>query len=77
MPAMRETLLLMLAALVLAGCAPDQGNGTGATPRDTVSQATRDSAVARSGLPGARGVGRAQDAARAAQERAAQLDSIR
>jgi hypothetical protein len=74
---MRETPLLVLAVLVLAGCAPDQDDGAAATPRDTVSQATRDSAVARSGLPGARGVGRAQDAARAAQERATQLDSIR
>jgi hypothetical protein len=73
---MREPFLLMLSALVLAGCASEEGKGTAATARDTVSQATRDSAVARSGLPGARGVGRAQDAARAAQERATQLDSI-
>jgi hypothetical protein len=73
---MRETLGLLLAALVLASCAPSD-DGAAATPRDTVSQASRDSAVARSGLPGARGVGRAQDAARAAQDRAAELDSIR
>ena len=74
---MRETLGLMLAALLLASCAPGDDGGSAATPRDTVSQATRDSAVARSGLPGARGVGRTQDAARAAQDRAAELDSIR
>jgi hypothetical protein len=71
---MRNAILLMLGTLV-AGCAPG-GSPDAATRADTVTQGARDSAVARSGLPGAGAVGRAQDAASAAQERAARLDSL-
>lgn len=69
--------LALVLGCTLAGCTPSDPQETGDAPADTVSQAARDSAVARSGLPGASVVGRAQGVSEAAQERAAQMDTIR
>jgi hypothetical protein len=70
---MYARLLLTLGALVLVACSA--GDEPAGGP-EAMTQGARDSAVARSGLPGARAVGRAQDAAGAAQERAARMDSL-
>jgi hypothetical protein len=70
-------LLTSFALLTTAGCAGAEPDDTAAAPGDTITQSARDSAVARSGLPGARGINRAQDAAAAAAERAAQIDTLR
>jgi hypothetical protein len=72
---MYARLLLTLGALVLVACSAGDEPAGGAGP-EAMTQGARDSAVARSGLPGARAVGRAQDAAGAAQERAARMDSL-
>ena len=80
-----RTGFLLLLTLTLGGCGTDDGvEGESALPadavRDTVSaareRARRDSAVARSGLPGAGGVGRAMDASEAARERAEATDTM-
>jgi hypothetical protein len=67
----RLHLVLALTALV-AACA------TSDTPqnlRDTMTQRQRDSVLAQSGLPGARGVGKAMSAADSAKARQARIDS--
>ena len=65
--------LLVLAAIVLAGCAPSE---TPANNRDTMTQRQRDSVLGQSGLPGAQGVTKALSAADSARARQARLDSI-
>ena len=69
--------LVVVVSVALASCGPQGSERAEGARSDTVTQAQRDSAVARSGLPGARGVTRAQDVSSAAEQRAAQLDSIR
>ncbi len=54
-------LLLLLPALLALSCTG--GGRAGATPPDTVSRLKADSALGRSGLPGAKGVFNAMDAA--------------
>lgn len=72
---MRNRMIVVLACGVFLGCggAAEQADSA---PADTVSQGARDSAIAGSRLPGAAAVGRALDVSEAAQERAAQMDSI-
>jgi hypothetical protein len=65
---------LVLAALITAGCARSE---TAANDRDTMTQRQRDSVLAQSGLPGAKGVGKALSAADSVRARNAQLDSLR
>jgi hypothetical protein len=65
---------LLLAALITAGCSRSE---TAANDRDTMTQRQRDSVLAQSGLPGAKGVGKALSAADSVRARNAQLDSIR
>lgn len=65
---------LILVALVAAGCS--RGD-TAANDRDTMTQRQRDSVLAQSGLPGAKGVGNALSAADSIRARNAQLDSLR
>jgi hypothetical protein len=65
---------LLLAALIIAGCSRSE---TAANDRDTMTQRQRDSVLAQSGLPGAKGVGKALSAADSVRARNAQLDSIR
>ena len=65
-------------ALALApGPAPTTEAPTDTSARDSMTQRERDSVLAQSGLPGARGVGKALSAADSVRARNAQLDSIR
>jgi hypothetical protein len=66
-------VMLFLGAVVLASC------GGSEPPRqsaDTLTRRQRDSAIGASGLPGARGVQRALQAADTAAARRARLDSL-
>jgi hypothetical protein len=63
---------LFLSPLALLACAADPP-----PERAEMTQRQRDSTIAESRLPGARGVGRALDASDAAAARAAAADSIR
>jgi hypothetical protein len=74
---MRTRFMVAAAAVALAACSQDGADELGAARTDSVTQGARDSAVARSGLPGASAVGRAQDAAAAARDRVEDMDSIR
>ena len=65
---------LPFAGLVLIATACTSPDETGVT--DTVTTSERDSALAESDLPGARGVGAAMRAADSANARAARLDSL-
>ncbi len=65
---------LILVTLVIVGCA---SNDTAANDRDTMTQRQRDSVLAQSGLPGAKGVGTALSAADSIRARNARLDSVR
>ncbi len=69
---MRTSVLLVLVT-VLSGCATQE---TAANNRDTMTQRQKDSVLAQSGLPGARGVGMATAQADSAKARQARLDSI-
>ena len=61
-----------LVFIIAAACSsPDEAAVT-----DTVTSSERDSVLAESGLPGARGVGAAMRAADSAKARAARLDSL-
>lgn len=70
---MPRRLLFILAAALLVSCKPPQQTG----PEVQASRRQRDSAVARSRLPGAQGVDRALGVLEASEARAAALDSIR
>ncbi|HWP37710.1 MAG TPA: hypothetical protein VNL18_09205 [Gemmatimonadales bacterium] len=66
-------VLIVLVVVVLASC------GGGEPPRqsaDTLTRRQRDSAIGASGLPGARGVQRALEAADTAAARSTRLDSL-
>ena len=65
---------VLLLSLLAAACS---GSDAPANDRDTMTQRQRDSVLAQSGLPGARGVGKALSAADSVRARNAQLDSIR
>ena len=79
---MTRSMLVLVGLLALAGCGTDDGvDGESTLPvTDSLSaqqqRARRDSAVAGSGLPGAEGVGRALDAAEAANARNEAHDTI-
>lgn len=70
---MKRRFLLVAAALLLAACGPKPGPA----PERQASRAQKDSAVARSGLPGAKAVDRALGVVRDANAHTAALDSIR
>jgi hypothetical protein len=70
--AQRLRLVCFLSLAVGIACASEDRN---ANRRDTMTQRQRDSVLAQSGLPGARGVGKALNAADSAKARQAQLDS--
>jgi hypothetical protein len=76
---------VLLLSLALIACGTDDGvEGESSLPADAAAdsltpqqqRARRDSAVARSGLPGAEGVGRALDASEAARARAQATDTM-
>ena len=70
---MRTLGSLLLIVMAVVGCGPQPD--TAANNRDTMTQRQRDSVLAQSRLPGARGVGMALDASDSAKARQAQLDS--
>jgi hypothetical protein len=63
--------MLTLAALVIAGCAKHEER-----PASTLTEAQRDSAIARSQLPGADVVGKAMQASGREERRAEKMDSL-
>jgi len=67
----RHAALALVALFIVAGCAKSQHSTV--KPR---TEAQRDSALARSPLPGAPAVGRAFEAADQARGHAAQIDSL-
>ena len=66
-------LLAMLASLARAGCA---GHSSTPKPASTLTEAQRDTALARSTLPGAETVGRALAISGREAHHAAQVDSM-
>lgn len=75
---MRRASLASVLALTIAvvpACSSG-GEGSDAAADDSLTRRQKDSAVAESGLPGARGVEGAMDATDAARERGARLDSL-
>jgi len=68
----RSLLPATLALFVLAGCGTDASSRADSP---TKTQAQRDSAVGRSGLPGSQGVMKALGAADSARARQARMDS--
>jgi len=69
-----RTLACLVLMTVAAGCGTQQQ--TAANDRDTMTQRQKDSVLAKSALPGARGVGMAMSASDSAKARQARLDSI-
>lgn len=74
----RRSLFSVLALLLVAGCSsePAAEQSEGEPPEATQTQRQRDSVIAESGLPGARGVGSAMRAADTAAARNARIDSL-
>ena len=70
---MQRRLLFVLTSILLTSCGPRSEPA----PAREASRAQKDSAVARSGLPGAKAVERAMGAVQATETRAAAFDSIR
>lgn len=64
-------LALALATAALAGCGKSAEK-----PASTLTEAQRDTALARSGLPGSGAVGKALDVAGDEASRAAKMDSL-
>ena len=69
----RMLFIGLLALFSTAGCA---GHSSTPKPASTLTEAQRDTALARSSLPGASTVGRALDVSGQGTGRAAQLDSL-
>ena len=72
---MKRGLIVATALLAVWACGQSAGDGQSAA--DTLSRAQKDSIISTLPIPGARGVGRALDAADRARERAERLDTIR
>ena len=66
-------LLALLVSLAVAGCA---GHSSTPKPASTLTEAQRDSAIARSSLPGAETVGKALTLSGKEEKHAAQVDSM-
>ena len=71
---MHRTILLLGSAMLLAGCSSSEKP---AAQAPTKTQAQKDSAIARSGLPGSQGVAKAMKAADSARAHQAAIDSIK
>ncbi len=71
---MKRRALLIVPTALLATCI---GTGPAPSPERQSSQLQRDSAIAKSSLPGARAVDRALGAVEAANAHTAAIDSIR
>ena len=72
---MKRVLVLMICA-ALAACGGSDAAQSGDAAPDSMSRGARDSAIARSRIPNASAVGKAQGAAEAANARTATFDSI-
>ena len=68
------TRISLTAAILALAC--DSGGGNGAASRDTLTQRQRDSILAQSKIPGARGVGAAMRAADSTSARVQAADTI-
>jgi len=66
-------IIAVLTLLAVAGCA---GHSSTPKPASTLTEAQRDTALARSSLPGAAVVGRALDVSGQGTNHAAQMDSL-
>lgn len=73
----RPSLVPILAVLTAAlpACSGGSPDGDGAAG-DSLTRRQKDSVIAESGLPGARGVGEALEVSDEARDRAARLDSL-
>jgi hypothetical protein len=67
---------IVVLAIVLAGCGRSGGNGGGSAQGDTLTTRQRDSILAESRIPGARGVGTAHNVADSASARVRLTDTI-
>ena len=67
-----KRLGLLIAGILMFGCSSGD-----TAARDSMTQRERDSVLAQSGLPGARGVGKALGAADSIRARNSRLDSVR
>ena len=72
---MKLVIVLVICAALAACSGPDTAQSGDAAP-DSMSRGARDSAIARSRIPNAGAVGKAQDAAGAANARTAAFDSM-
>ena len=70
---MRRALLAIAAAALVAGCSKPKD--TTANDRDTMTRRQKDSVIAQSSLPGAKGVGMALKTSDSLKARQAALDS--
>ena len=70
---LRTATVLAMVGTLLAGCVKSDEGGNN---RDTMTQRQKDSVLAQSGLPGARGVSKAMRAADSAKAHQAQADSV-
>ena len=68
-------LLTVCAALAIVACGTKQD--TAANNRDTMTRRQKDSVLAQSGLPGAKGVGMALKVADSLKAKQARLDTIK
>jgi len=66
----------LLAAVILTALAGCAGHSSSPKPASTLTEAQRDSAIARSSLPGAATVGRALALSGRSERYAAQTDSL-
>jgi uncharacterized lipoprotein YajG len=69
----RPTMMVLLASLLIGGCA---SHSSTPKPASTLTEAQRDSAIARSSLPGASTVGRALALSGKEERHAALVDSM-
>lgn len=67
----RVSIVALGIAVVVSGCSAE----TGGNRRDTMTQRQKDSVLAKTGLPGAQGVGKALAAADSQKARQARIDS--
>ena len=73
---MRNGLVILVLCSCVIACGAPAAEDAGDAAADTISRGARDSAIARSRIPNARAVGKAQDAAQTSQQRTSTLDSM-